>query len=649
MKNFLNSAPVKQGGVLLIVVLAFLFISCKEDVVEQPDFNVSGIVLPKSIEVTKGGSYTLSVVGGKGPVATDIVRLVSASENSFDCLISACADKEFTFNVHDELTTGEYSFYIVRGDKSQFIGKIQINIVVDIVIEPDEGVTVYGIVECDGTGIRDVVVSDGYEVTTTDENGIYQLKSEKKHGYVFISVPSGYEVLSDGVLPKFHQYLAASAEEAERADFHLTEAGDQTNHTMLVFGDIHLADRTNDRNQFREFTSDVNDWLSANSGGKVYGLTLGDMSWDVYWLKNSYDLNNYLNDMNAISGLQVFHTIGNHDHEMNAAGDFNTVVKYKKIIAPTSYSFNIGNIHYIVLDDIECTNPGDGDRTYNVGIVSEQIDWLEKDLSFVSKDTPLVVATHAPLYNNSGTYNFNIKFLLTTTPAFVNAVKDYPEVQLLTGHTHKVYNVDKLDDNHIFEHNSGAVCATWWWSGYETPGIHIGQDGAPGGYRIMNIDGKNFKWVYKPTGKSTDEQFRTYDGNEILLSENKYVPNATADGITSFNKIASGWQTASTDNYVYINIWDYDPQWEISVTENGKELQWNQVEVYDPLHIVSYTAKRLNKGSAATFATEKTKHIFRVKASAADTPLDITVTDRFGNVYRETMTRPKAFDTDTYK
>ena len=45
---------------------------------------------------------------------------------------------------------------------------------------------------------------------------------------------------------------------------------------------------------------------------------------------------------------------------------------------------------------------------------------------------------------------------------------------IMSGHTHIMYNVEK--DDH-FEHNAGAVCATWWWTGKETPGIHMSTDG----------------------------------------------------------------------------------------------------------------------------------------------------------------------------
>ena len=69
----------------------------------------------------------------------------------------------------------------------------------------------------------------------------------------------------------------------------------------------------------------------------------------------------------------------------------------------------------------------------------------------------------------------------------------------------------------------------------------------------------------------------------------------------------------------------------------------------DPLHIISYMVPRLNANNGTTFETCLTYHMFRVKASSPTTTLEIKVTDRFGNVSTETMTRPKDFTTDNYK
>ena len=41
-------------------------------------------------------------------------------------------------------------------------------------------------------GVPNVLVSDGFSIVQTDENGEYAFESDKKSGIVYISMPSGY-------------------------------------------------------------------------------------------------------------------------------------------------------------------------------------------------------------------------------------------------------------------------------------------------------------------------------------------------------------------------------------------------------------------------------------------------------------------------
>ena len=633
----------------LLAVGVFSFCSSGDPAGEDPTGGDEvRLDIPETISLSDSSrEVRFRISFGKAPLATDKIIFDNNTGGVFTCDITAITNTYAAVVLPAEMTPGDYSVYLGRGNGRLLLGK---TIVTDGADDSDD-CNVLGTVKCGGQPIEGVVVSDGTAVTATDANGIYRLKSDKLTKYVFISIPSGYEVESDGVLPRFYGRLTQRVGDTERVDFELKEAPDQTDHTMLVFGDIHLARRTNDIAQFREFTDDVNEWLSAHSGQTVYGLTLGDMSWDLYWISNSYGLEQYLVDAEKIKNLQIFHTIGNHDHEMNAKGDFDTVVRYREVIGPNYYSFNIGQVHYVVLDDIECTNDGLGNRTYNENLVNDQLEWLEKDLEYVSNDKPIVIAMHAPLYGSTGIVNREQK----TAQQLESLLSAYPQVHIITGHTHKMYNVDNLDSKHIYEHNSGAVCATWWWTGKYVPGIHICQDGTPGGYRIFDVAGKDFKWVYKPTGKSASVQFRTYDGNEIGLTPDSVIPHATEAGRATYELGASSWLKRNSDNFVYINVWDFDPEWKISVTENGRELMPDPerptpIQIYDPLHELAYTVPAIDGGSdKPNFMTSLSTHMFRVQASDPTSTLTIKVTDRFGNTYTETMTRPKPFNADTYK
>lgn len=510
--------------------------------------------------------------------------------------------------------------------------------------EEKDGYNVYGLVSCDGAGVPGVVISDGVEVTVTDDNGVYYLKSEEYNRIVFMSVPSGYEVESDGVLPQFFQILDGNAGTTERADWTLTKVDNQ-DHVMYVMGDMHLANRNKDLKQFADFTFDISEQIALNSNKRQYALTLGDMTWDKYWYDNSYDLRGYRQTINSsLSNIQIFHTIGNHDHDMNSAGDLYTVTLYKNVLAPTYYSFNIGNIHYVVLDDILCTNNGQGDRTYNKKFTTNQLEWLKKDLEFVDKSKVLVLAMHAQIYNESGSS------ALENGDKIEEIVSGY-ETHILSAHTHLIYNNDKTATNGIYHHNSGAVCATWWWTGYYNPGLSICKDGSPAGYYIYNMNGNDVKWRLKPIGRSTDHSFRTYDRNAIRLTAATYAPKADASHAAAFESSAADWVQASNENYVYFNVYDYDPSWSIVVKENGKVLPYNVVSIKDPLHIVAYEGMRYNANKTATvdFCTKKiSSHIFRVKASSATSTLEFTITDRFGVQSKEIMRRPKTFSIDAY-
>ena len=638
---------------LLAFAALLTLLTCKEKEPLPEKIDVQ-FEVPATMTIDEGASeISFRVQFSKPPLTSDQIILGSGA-TEYACPVTSASDTRFSISISNVWSRGfgpgTYTVNHQRGTTKTKKGTMEVTVKYagEEEVEPAAGSTVYGKVSCEGTGIPGVVVSDGIEVVKTDSKGVYQLKSKKYHGYVFVSTPSGYEPINNGILPKFHATLKANAATAERVDFQLKKVDGQDNHRMLLLGDIHLAKRTDDQKQFAEFVKDINATVSATSG-KVYALTLGDMTWDLYWIVNNYSFKEYMADASGIKGVTVYHTIGNHDHSMYYMGDYDTVKDYKENIGPTYYSFNIGKVHYVVLDDVECTNQTATTdsknnpcyvREYNGHIVSDELTWLKKDLASVPNGTPLVVTMHIPLYNAKG--NTNLK----EASALENVLKAYPEVHVVTAHTHTVYNTDKTSDLHVYEHNAGSICGTWWWSGKETPGVHIGQDGSPGGYTIMDVTGTAFKWQYKPTGRGTDFQFRTYDRNEILITKDKYAPKYTGSDFD-----ASLWGKASSANEVYINVWNWDPSWKVEVTEAGTPLTVSRLVSgeLDPLHYIAYTAKRYNNNSTATFKTNTNYHLFKVTASGPSTTLDIKVTDRFGNVYTETMTRPKAFTTDTYK
>ena len=640
---------------LLISILAlFACVSCeKEPVSEQSGSDAMSflISMPSELEGAEGDVMTFKFYSGKGPKKGDVVVLKNSS-SEFRCEILSLKADSFGFKIPTGMKSGKYNFYIARGDQSKMLGEIVFTIEVRVVIEEKEGFNVYGLISCDGVGVPDVVVSDGFETTVTDKNGLYYLKSEEYNKVVFMSIPSGYEAASDGVIPKFHKLLDGDSKTTERADWTLTKV-DNSNHVMYILGDMHLADRTKDLTQFADFAYDLNEQVTANSSKRQYALTLGDMSWDLYWYQNKYDLYSYTTTLNTRikGGVQVFHTIGNHDHDMMEAGDYDTVNPFKAKVAPTYYSFNIGNVHYVVLDNILCTNTpaknekdGSG-RSYKASLTPEILAWLKKDLSYVDKSKVLVLTMHAQMYNETSSQN------ITYCSDLENLCKGY-KTHVMSAHTHVIWNNDLTSTKGLFHHNSGAVCGTWWWTGNYTSGLYLCKDGSPAGYYVYDMNGSDVKWRFKPTGKDFSHAFRTYDRNEIVLSAKNFAPSASSSLATSFEKSASSWVTSDKNNYVYFNVFDYNSSWTIEVTEAGKTLNYELVKVKDPLHLIAYEAMRYNAGSSPTSdfcARTVSSHIFRVKASSATSTLEFKLTDSFGNVYTESMSRPKKFSIAAYK
>lgn len=231
--HILNGNMNYKHGVLanpcLLWFLSFVFAiiatglnSCSEDDTSQiatTDLTITNVIISPSIDLVLGGDITII---GEGFASGDRIRLTSTSESDKEYLVytSTVTSKKAIFSLPLNIVTGKYSITLVRGDKILLLGSFTLNIVTDDTSIPDViGMTIKGVVSSEGKGVEGVVVSDGYEVTTTDADGIYYLSSLKKNKYVFIPVPGNYEVSSTNNLPMFFKRLAGGVS-VEQRDFY---------------------------------------------------------------------------------------------------------------------------------------------------------------------------------------------------------------------------------------------------------------------------------------------------------------------------------------------------------------------------------------------------------------------------------------------
>lgn len=518
------------------------------------------------------------------------------------------------------------------------------------------GATVKGIVYAGDKPLKGVAVSDGVSITLTDAEGRYWLPTDKRSGSVFISIPSGYEVSADGVFPRFWAALEAPAGEVERHDFPLTEV-DNDRHVMLAVTDIHLSNQNSDLEQFcTRFIPDVKQVAAGFGDTPVYTLNMGDSAWDAYWYSNRYSLKDFRRTMNIVGyPSQMFCAMGNHDNDgatiHSDSVDFAASAPFRKIIGPRYYSFNIGKVHYVVLDNLIYVNTPKkssgsdgiaGKRDYIRRVDPVQLEWLRRDLALVKdKSAPVVVAMHAAA--------FRYKFVTDevqpgfSQPAYSEELKacfdGFKDVHFVSGHIHR--NLLSRVNEHLIEHNMGAVSGSWWRTGANHFQM-LGPDAGPNGYTIFTIDGKRMEWTYRSI-EDGDKQFRACDMNEVA----RYY--AASEDLAEFLKHypeRRDFRKEAGRNRVYINIWCWEPAWKLSVKENGRELPVTREQTEDPLYVISYDVPQsVWKGRyPADYGTRNKQHnLFVVEASAPDTTLEIEVTDAFGRVYRETMIRPKAF------
>ena len=155
--------------VWIFAIVPFL-IACGDsntDDAPTDDFDVR-FELPATVDVAKGGELTFTVKEGKSPLTTDSF-LLEGGGISYLCPILRTSSESFTVRLADECESGSYTAYLKRDARKKSIGKIYINIVDKIDFEPSAGTTVFGLVSSEEGPVANVVVSDGTEVTVTDD------------------------------------------------------------------------------------------------------------------------------------------------------------------------------------------------------------------------------------------------------------------------------------------------------------------------------------------------------------------------------------------------------------------------------------------------------------------------------------------------
>lgn len=445
-----------------------------------------------------------------------------------------------------------------------------------------------GKVLCDEVGVANVIVTDGENFTTTDDKGHYKLESEEDKGLVYITIPAGYTVKSKNSVPMFWHKIKGGND----YDFTLIKKEqDDTHHGFVVIADPQIWHKK----EFPALQEGMNDIRKSVNGYKIpfHGICCGDVI--------SYDHSFYeqYNAIAAESELTFFSTPGNHDMTLYGRTHETSTRLWEETFGPTYYSFNVGKVHYVMLND----NFYIGRDYFYIGYLDEkQMAWLEKDLSYVEEGSTVVVALHIPTTcSKSDREQFkydNIAGVMTNAKALHKMLEPY-KAHILSGHTHTTSN--QIISDNLYEHVIPALSGAWWQGPLCT-------DGTPRGYGIFEVNGDKVKWIYKSTGHADNYQMILYTGKDYSKFRGDLVAS----------------------------VWACDDNWVVEASFDGAApVKMTRFSSLDPIAKKLYSS---NKGMDHSYVyPSEGDHFYRVEIPKKAISATVTATDSFGNKYSQTI------------
>lgn len=295
--------------------------------------------------------------------------------------------------------------------------------------------------------ISKVSVSDGLNVVQTDAAGHFSLPGHENARFVFITVPSGFRA------PAYFQRIN---EVQQSYDFALQVqptglvAKDGT-HRFIHISDTHMDPTMRSGNDGHALASKaLRDY--AQNEHVAFLIHTGDITRDDF---ESYQ--QFFNTENMPTA-QAFFCVGNHDLGRGSYGEEG----FEEFFGPTYYSFDIGNIHYIVTP----MEHGDGRPTYSRESIGE---WLKNDLKYVPENRPVIAFNHSVM-SGDGHFRFGSK-----EKGYID-LADYNLKAWLYGHWHH-HRMYRPDNSDVL-----MVCS---------PGhVRGSYDHSPSSYRVLTVDGK---------------------------------------------------------------------------------------------------------------------------------------------------------------
>lgn len=514
---------------------------------------------------------------------------------------------------------------------------------------------IYGHVRySDGTPIEGVAMSDGFQVTTTDANGYYELNGvTPETWYIYCSMPADVEVPIDefGRPAYFKKY--PSDTDCYNFTFNRLPGGKESKFALFALADTQPSSVALLERFAIQAAPEIKSY-SKSLGLPCYGVVLGDV------VGSKPDLMEPMRDELAASkvGMPIFPVMGNHDHiaysksqpvfsdERNYGYNIKIQRGFEECYGPVNFSFNRGDAHIVGMRNLQHKD-NISPSNYYQAFTARQFEWLKRDLDLVPKDKMVILCVHIPLYNHGtigdGTYRQEV----------LNLLDQYAEAHIFSGHTHYMRPYDHVwnkTGHKIYEHCISATRP-------DNLATNIHRDGTPCGYAVHHIEGNKITdWYYKGCVYGMDSrnhQIRIYRGNAI-----------TGDAVSGTNTYGTKgyYQFPYKSDMILANIFTSDPSWDVEVYEDGvyagkmtyfynisgsdyDKLQGdgsyeNPRRVTDGLECsrdwwaIGILFGRLGGGLGNNYNTCHTMWKYTLKNPNAE-HIEVRATDRFGTTYKE--------------
>ena len=511
---------------------------------------------------------------------------------------------------------------------------------------------VEGIV-CDDYGkpLAGVVVSDGLNCVKTDKDGMFSMNTNlSTTRFVFVSVPSGYSAPVKNGLPVFYKKLSDGVKSGDKYNFSFvlnknTSASDR--YSLLIAADPQPRERGAGYDNIGYHSLDCCEDLYRDmreQGARIladrpcYGIVLGDI---VHEKMNLFDT--YITNGMSKMGFPTYNVLGNHDNDYSASTDADGASVFESKFGPVNYSFNIGKVHFVVLDNLIMTVEGGKlSGGYSQGLRDDIWQWLQADLSFVDKSTTIMVCAHSPMFmqeNGSERSRY-----AAHGREYAALLSQYDKVYAWAGHIHSMFNYiydQGSSMRNIEVHTLSRSTGELWTNEYLS-------NGTPRGYVVVDVNGSDISWKFRPlpyqtakaVGRTPSYSLRPWNYNSSGVAELKTDKSALDESYQMhvYPRRQYG------DNYVYANIFMWDENWgtpkyissdgterEMTlVTEGSCRYDAAQKEIYD---FYKVNSSRLSADDGYSWDFEGARRLFRISSSLASDNGRVEVTDRFGNVY----------------